>query len=324
MKTSKFRLSILYLGLAVIFCGCFTACAPSLEAEGDLLIRHFFDLMTEGDFEAAAEMLYEVPPGMQGPGFSKTDFVSSFGAGAKINYTILSLADGDEVEAQDLFAPDQQKYFFPDEVPNVCRTYLIELQLNFLDLPQPNISSVSFIQKVSLLRQEDHWTIGYFTFPSIDACYNYRESFVQIAETTFSTSDEVSPQIIEAQQTIVLKDEMPEETVLTYYQLLNNNQPEEAYRLLATDSPAREQLELDIDQMPVYGRLVFPVVEISDSVNCANQEPLSEDCQELSVVLQLFYEGGFWGSPNGHLSRYTIQLIKEENYWKIWEIKLSV
>jgi len=324
MKTLKFRLSIFCFGLVVIFSGCFTACAPSLEPKGDMLIRHFFDLMTEGDFEAAADMLYEAPPGMQGPGFSRTDFVSSFEAGAKINYTILSLTDGNDVEAQELFAPDKQKYFFPDEVPNVCRTYLIELQLDFLDLPEPNISSVGFIQKVSLLRQEDHWTIGYFTFPSVDACYNYRESFVQTAETTDSTSDGIFRQLIEAQQPSVSMDETPEETVLTYYQLLNNNQPEEAYRLLATDSPVREQLELDIDQFPVYGRLVFPVVEISDAVNCANQEPLSEDCQELTVTLQLFYEGGFWGSPNGDLSRYMIQLIREENHWKIWEIKLSV
>ncbi|MBP7212755.1 MAG: hypothetical protein KBA03_00840 [Anaerolineaceae bacterium] len=324
MKTSKFRLSILYFGLAFIFCGCFTACSPSLEPEGDMLIRHFFDLMTEGDFEAAANMLYEAAPGMQGPGFTRADFVSSFEAGAKVNYTILSLTDGDEVEAQELFAPDKQKYFFPDEVPNKCQTYLIELQLNFFDLPEPNISSVSFIQKISLLRQEDHWTIGYFTFPSVDACYNYRESFDQTAETAVSTSDGIFPQITEAQQTIVLMDETPEETVLTYYQFLNNNQPGDADRLLATGSPAREQFELNLDQFPVYGRLVFPVVEISDAVNCANQAPLSEDCQELTVRLQLFYEGGFWGSPNGDLSRYTIRLIKEENHWKIWEIKLSL
>ena len=322
MKTSKFRLSILYF---ILFCAFLTACSPSLEPEGDILIRHFFDLMTEGDFESASDMLYEAPPGMQGPGFSKTDFVSSFEAGAKINYTILSLTDGDEVEAQDLLAPDKQKYFFPDEVPNTCQTYLIKLQLDFLDLPEPNISSVSFIQKVSLLRQADYWKIGYFTFPSVDACYNYRESFAQTAETAVSNSDGIFPQIIEAQQPIVRMDETPEEAALTYYQLLNNSQPEEANHLLATDSPARQQFELNRDQVPVYGRLVFPVVKISDSVNCANQEPLlSKDCQELSVTLQLFYEGGFWGSPNGDLSRYAIQLIKEENHWKIWEIKLIV
>jgi len=42
------------------------------------------------------------------------------------------------------------------------------------------------------------------------------------------------------------------------------------------------------------------------------------------VTLQLFYEGGFLGSPNGSLIRYTVQVIKEEHHWKIREIKLKV
>lgn len=310
---------------SIFFCGCFTSCTPLNSTKEDKLIRRFFDLMTEGDFEAAADMLYEAPPGMQGPGFSRTDFVSSFEAGAKIRYSILSLTPGDKVEAQHLFSPDKRKYFFPDEVPDMCQTYLIKLRLDFLDLPEPNISSVNFIQKVSLLRQEDNWKIGYFTFPSVDACYNYRESIVQTLETGISDFDGVIPQIIEPQQPTVLMDETPEETVLAYYQLLNNNKLGQAFSLLAADSPARQQIVLNIDQFFVYGRLVFPVVEISAPVNCANQEfLLSEDCQDLSVTLQLFYEGGFWGSPNGDLIRYTIQLIKEENHWKIWEIKLGV
>ncbi|MGB4594309.1 MAG: hypothetical protein WBI14_00195 [Anaerolineaceae bacterium] len=310
---------------SIFFCGCVTACTPSVESEGDKLIRHYFELMTEGDFEAAADLLFEATPGMQGPGFSRTDFVSSFEAGAKINYTILSITPGDEVQAHHLFAPDKQKYFFPDEAPDTCQTYLIKLQLNFLNLPQPNISSVSFIQKVSLLRQVDNWKIGYFTFPSVDACYFYRESFAHITETPNSSSDGLIPQIIEPQQQTVLMDETPEETVLSYYHLLNNNKPGQAINLLAADSPARQQVISNMDQFVVYGRLVFPVVEISAPIACANQEPLiSEDCQELSVTLQLFYEGGFWGSPNGGLIRYTIQLIKEEHHWKIWEIKLNV
>lgn len=310
---------------SIFFCGCVTACTPSVESEGEELIRHYFDLMTEGDFEAAADLLFEATPGMQGPGFSRTDFVSNFEAGAKINYTILSITPGDEVQAQHLFAPDKQKYFFPDEAPDICQTYLIKLQLNFLNIPQPNISSVSFIQKVSLLRQVDNLKIGYFTFPSVDACYFYRESFAHINETPVSISDGLIPQIIEPQQQTVLMDETPEETVLSYYHLLNNNKPGQAINLLATDSPARQQVISNIDQFVIDGRLVFPVVEISAPIACSNQEPLlSEDCQELSVTLQLFYEGGFWGSPNGSLIRYTIQVIKEEHHWKIWEIKLKV
>ena len=310
---------------AIFFCGFVTACTPSVESEGEKLIRHYFDLLTEGDFEAAADLLFEATPGMQGPGFSRTDFVSNFEAGAKINYTILSITPGDEVQAQHLFAPDKQKYFFPDEAPDICQTYLIKLQLNFLNLPQPNISSVSFIQKVSLLRQVDNLKIGYFTFPSVDACYFYRESFAHITETPVSFSDGLIPRIIEPQQQTVLLDETPEETVLSYYHLLNNNKPGLAIHLLATDSPARQQVISNIDQFVVDGRLVLPVVEISAPTACSNQEPLlSEDCQEFSVTLQLFYEGGFLGSPNGSLIRYTVQVIKEEHHWKIREIKLKV
>ena len=310
---------------AIFLCGCVTACTPSDSTEGEKLIRYYFDLLTRGDFEAAADLLFEATPGMQGPGFSRTDFVSNFEAGAKINYTILSITPGDKVQAQHLFAPDKQKYFFPDEAPDICQTYLIKLQLNFLNLPQPNISSVSFIQKVSLLRQEDNLKIGYFTFPSVDACYFYRESFAHITETPVSFSDGLIPRIIEPQQQTVLLDETPEETVLSYYHLLNNNKPGLAIHLLATDSPARQQVISNIDQFVVDGRLVLPVVEISAPTACSNQEPLlSEDCQEFSVTLQLFYEGGFWGSPNGSLIRYTIQVIKEEHHWKIWEIKFEV
>jgi hypothetical protein len=281
--------------------------------------------MTEGDFKAAADMLYEAPPGMQGPGFSRTDFVSSFEAGAKINYTILSMTPGDEVEAQYLFAPDKQKYFFPDEVPDICQTYLIKLQLDFLDLPEPNISSIGFIQKVSLFRQEGDWKIGYFTFPSADACYHYRESVVQTRETGISESDGMIPQIIDPQEQIVIIDQTPKDTVLSYYLLLNSQQVGQASILLAADSPARQQMLLNIDQFSVDGQLVFPVIEISAPVSCTNQEPpLSEDCLELSVTQQMFYEGGFWASPNGHITRFTIQLIKEDDHWRIWDIKHNV
>jgi len=324
-KTRLICVAYRLLLVSIFISGCFTSCSPLDSTKGDKLIRRFFDLMTEGDFEAAAEILYEAPPGMQGPGFSRTDFVSSFEAGAKVKYRILSLTPGDEVEAQHLFSPDKRKYFFPDEVPDMCQTYLIKLRLDFLDLPEPNISSVNFIQKVSILRQEGNWKIGYFTFPSVDACYNYRESIVQTPETGIFDFDGMIPQIIEPQQPTVLMDETPEETVLSFYHLLNNNNTGQVLNLLAADSPARQQIVLNIDQYLVNGRLIFPVVEISTPKACPNQERLStEDCQDLSVILQLFYEGGFWGSPNGGLFHYTIQLIKEENRWKIWEIKLSV
>jgi len=120
-------------------------------------------------------------------------------------------------------------------------------------------------------------------------------------------------------------DKTPEETVLSYYNLLNSNKPGQAINLFATNSPARQQIISSLDQFVVDGRLVLPVVEISAPIACSNQEPvLSKDCKELSVTLQLFYEGGFWGSPNGSLIRYTIQVIKEEHHWKIWEIKFEV
>ncbi len=323
--TNKTSLAYHLLLVSIFFCGCFTACTSSAEFEGEKLIRRFFSLMTEGDFKNAANMLYEAPPGMQGPGFSRTDFDSSFAAGAKINYTILSIIPGDEVEAQYFFAPDKQKYFFPDEVPDICQTYLIKLQLDFLDLPEPNIYSIGFIQKVSLFRQEGDWKIGYFTFPSADACYQHRESVVQTRETGISESDGMIPQIIYPQEQIAIIDQTPKDTVLSYYLLLNSQQVGQASILLAADSPARQQMLLNIDQFSVDGQLVSPVIEISAPVSCTNQElPLSEDCQELSVTRQMFYEGGFWASPNGHVTRFTIQLIKEDDHWRIWDIKHNV
>lgn len=194
----------------------------------------------------------------------------------------------------------------------------IEEQIN---TPRP----IGFIQKVSLFRQEGDWKIGYFTFPSADACYQHRESVVQTRETGISESDGMIPQIIYPQEQIAIIDQTPKDTVLSYYLLLNSQQVGQASILLAADSPARQQMLLNIDQFSVDGQLVSPVIEISAPVSCTNQElPLSEDCQELSVTRQMFYEGGFWASPNGHVTRFTIQLIKEDDHWRIWDIKHNV
>jgi len=72
MKTSKFQSSIVYIGLTfLLLFGSVTACTPSDSTEGEKLIRYYFDLLTRGDFEAAADLLFEATPGMQGPGFFK-------------------------------------------------------------------------------------------------------------------------------------------------------------------------------------------------------------------------------------------------------------
>jgi hypothetical protein len=318
---SNFRIGTLLLLLIITL----AACQPNNPSADSQKIEQFFDLLNTSDFTSAAEMLYEAEPGMQGPGFRKEDFVNTLKNGAQVHFKLLSLESGEEVQGDGSVAPDLQPYFFPDEVPNVCKTYLIKIRLEFEDLPKPNIESISFIQKVSLIFQEDTWKIGYFTFPSVDACSRYGDS-IKTPEPAKSAYPEGNIINIEEERgSQAINESSGLDVILSFYNLMNHGDYDRASTLIAENSPMALNWTTLLQTYDIPGKIIRPVIRVGITEGCENVNiPGSQGCEYIHVELQMFYEGGFFGSPSGAIFPYKVQVIKETGGWRIWDIQMDI
>ena len=321
----RFRSNFRFGTLLLLFLATLAACNVNNLNEDKQNIELFFNFLNTRNFTSAAEMLYNPEPAMLGPGFRPKDFVNTLENGARVHYEILSLEPGEEVQTDGSIATDLQPYFFPDEVHGVCKTYLMKIRLEFENLPQPNIESVSFIQKVSLIFQEDAWKIGYFTFPSVDSCYRFRDKTMPSDPTKSAYTEDQIISIEEDKGEQSINDSSGLDAVLSFYNLMNHKDYSRASTLIAENSPLELGWTALLQRYNISGKIVYPVIRVGVTENCKELNIAgSQSCEEIQVVLQMFYEGGFFGSPSGSIFSYKVQAIKEKEGWRIWDIRMDL
>lgn len=106
---------------------------------------------------------------------------------------------------------------------------------------------------------------------------------------------------------------------------MNHGDYDRASTLIAENSPMALNWTTLLQTYDIPGKIIRPVIRVGITEGCENVNiPGSQGCEYIHVELQMFYEGGFFGSPSGAIFPYKVQVIKETGGWRIWDIQMDI